>query len=747
MSTSRRAFLKTAALGGASLVIAFDEHRLWAAPKDAAKKDAEKKDTAKKEAAGKDTKGQFKPSGWIHVGTDGSVTLTIGKSEMGQGIRTALAMILAEELEADWPHIKLVQASPDAADFKQLETGRTSSVASSWKTLRQAGAAAREMLITAAAARWKVDRATCSAAKGEVVHAASKRHFKYGELVADAAKLPVPADPPVKRPGDFRLIGKPTKCIDGHAIVSGAARYGVDTKIPKMLYASIERSPWPGAKPKSSQDAKALAIHGVRLVPCASGIAVVGETTWAALKGRTALAVEWEDPPKGAFDSEAHFKKLDEASEQKGVTTRRDEAPMGTRPVVRTIFASYVFPFYAHAPVETTNCVADVQADHCKIWAPTQAPNILQEEVAKFLGMPPEKVEVTVTLSGGGFGRRLAVDYALEAAEISRAVKAPVQVLWTRADETRHDYFQAASVHRLSAGLDSADKIVAWRHTKAGSLSTPESAGPAPARDGRFYREFSRGVYDMPYNIGSVETAFAPVDLPVRTGPWRAFSAPSGVFAREAFIDELAHVRGVDPLDFRLELLKGARMLMAGSWTSIDRGRLRQVLELLREKSGWGAAVAARHGRGVACNIYDQDTHVAYVVDVAVDDAGKVRVERVVAVVDCGLVVNPTGVEEQIESGIILGISCALLGEITFRGGTAQQATYADYGVARMHDTPLIEVHIVPSEGPQPFGMSEPPVPPVAPAIVNAIFAATGKRIRRLPIRPEELKIGPMPDA
>jgi isoquinoline 1-oxidoreductase beta subunit len=368
----------------------------------------------------------------------------------------------------------------------------------------------------------------------------------------------------------------------------------------------------------------------------------------------------------------------------------------------------------------------------------------LQEEVAKFLGLAPEKVEVSVTLSGGGFGRRLAVDYALEAAEISRAVQGPVQVLWTRTDETRHDYFQAASVHRLSAGLDAADTIVAWRHTKAGSVDKLEATNPPPARDGGFYRNLSRGAYDVPYNIPSVETAFAPVDLPVRSGPWRAFSAPSSVFAREAFIDELAQVRGKDPLAFRIELLNGSRLLMAGSLTSIDRGRLKHVLELVREKSGWGAAVAARHGRGVACNIYDQDTHVAYVVDVAVDNAGKVRVERVVAAVDCGLVVNPTGVEQQVQSAIMLGISSALLGEITFRGGTAQQATYADYGVARMRDTPAIEVHIVPSvpgdAAAQPFGMSEPAVPPVAPAIVNAIFAATGKRIRRLPVRPEDLK-------
>ena len=720
MITSRRAFLKTAALGSASLVVAFDGKQLLGAGTEAAR--------------------QFKPNGWVRVDADGSVTLTIGKSEMGQGVRTSLAMILADELEADWLRIKLVQALP-GPDFNRLGTGGSFSLAGSWKTLRQAGAAAREMLITAAAARWKIDRAACSAANGEVVHSGSGRRLKYAALVADAAKLPVPADPPLKKTSDFHLIGKPTRRLDGRDIVTGAARYGIDTKIPGMLYASIERPPWHGAKPKRSQDAKALAVRGVRLVPCANGIAVVGETTWAALKGRAALAVEWGDPPKDAFDSDAHFKRLDEASEQKGFVTRKDEAPAGTPAAARTIYASYFYPFYAHAPVETMNCVADVRGDRCTIWAPTQAPNSLQEEVAKFLGMAPEKVEVNVTLIGGGFGRRLAVDYALEAAEISRAVKAPVQVLWTRTDDMRQGHFQAASVHRLSAGLDSTDALVAWKHTKAGSLHNLKLPDPAAVRDAGFYQDLSWGVYDVPYAIPSIETAYVTVDLPIRHGPWRAVFAPSSVFAREGFIDEVAHVRGSDPLAFRLELLKGPDTVKAGSLT-IDRRRLRRVLEVVREKSGWGAAVTARHGRGVACNIYDGETHIAYVVDVAVDDTGKVRVERVVAAVDCGLVVNPTGVEQQIEGGIIWGISSALMGEITFRGGMAQQATYADYGVARMRDTPVIEVHIVPSEADQPFGMGEPPVPPIAPAIVNAIFAATGKRVRRLPIRPEDLKAG-----
>ena len=715
MSTSRRAFLKTAALGSASLVIAFDERHLF--------------------AAGKEAPAEFKPNGWVSVNGDGIISLTIGKSEMGQGVRTSLAMILADELDADWSKIKLIQASPGSG-LKNLRTTGSFSVAGSWKTLRQAGAAARDMLISAGATKWKVDPSACSTANGEVIHSASKRRLKYAALAGDASKLSVPEDPRLKNASEFRLIGKPTKRLEARDIVTGAARYGIDVKLPRMLYASIARAPWPGASPKGTPDLTKLTVPGAQFVRCSSGIASVAESTWVSLKGRAALEpeIKWVDPPEQAFDSDAHLKALGAAAQGKGFVTRRDVPPSGLREAMRTFYATYHYPFYVHAPLETMNCVADAGEDHVVIWAPTQAPDLVQQEVAKNLGIAPEKVEVNVTLMGGGFGRRVAVDYAVEAAEISRSVKAPVQVLWTRADDMRYGHFQAASAHHLSAGLDASDALISWQHTEAGSPHNLRLSDPATVKDTAYYQDLSWGVYDVPYVIPQIETSFVALEVPVRHGPWRSVFASSSVFAREAFLDEVAHIRGVDPLAFRLELLQGPDTFKAGSLT-IDRRRLRRVLETVRDKSGWdGTPSTDGHGRGVACNVYDGDTHIAYVVDVNVDKAGKIRVERVVAAVDCGLVVNPTGVEQQVEGGIIWGLSAALMSQITFRGGAAQQASFADYRVARMSDTPAIEVHIVPSEATEPFGIGEPPVPPIAPAIANAIFAATGKRVRRLPI-------------
>jgi isoquinoline 1-oxidoreductase beta subunit len=701
---TRRDFLRVGILGGSTLAIAFRFEDLTA-------------------AEGK----SFAPNSWIRIEPDDTVVLTIGKSEMGQGVRTSLAMILADELEAEWRSVRLVQAEP-GPQFSNLGTGGSFSVRGSWRALRRAGATAREMLVSAAAQRWKVDRTSCRAERGAVIHAATNRRLTYGQLTTIAATLPVPTQAPLKPIGDLRIVGQPTKRIDGPAIVTGTAKYGLDVKVPGMRYATIIRPPVLGGSVKSFE-------KRANVIRIKSGIAVVGDSTWAALKARDAVHVEFDAGPHGDFSSEKHAKRLVEAAKQPGYLLRKVGDSVGDP----SLTATYIYPFYAHAPVETMNCVADVRGDRCEIWAPTQAPNNVQSEVAKLLGISPAAVTVHVTLIGGGFGRRLGWDYALEAAEVSKAIGAPVQVMWTRADDMKHGYFQAASLHQLSGRFDDQRKLVAWTHKKVSSLHNARGwPSESELNDPGYYRDSaSWGVYDIPYNIPSIETRYVRVDTHVPIGPWRAVFSPSSTFARECFIDELAHEVAADPIDFRLQLLEGPDQVQAGDLT-IDRVRLRRVLEILRTRSNWKAPLPAGTGRGVACNVYDGETHVGYVAEVSVTrDA--IRVRRIVCVIDCGLIVNPLGIESQVEGGVIWGLSSALKGAITFRDGAVEQSTYGDFSVLRIDETPTIEVHLVPSRGDTPFGMGETTVPPIVPAVVNAIFAATGKRVRHLPIRPSDL--------
>ncbi len=719
--TSRRDFLRTTALTGAALVLGLRAGRIVRA-----------------DEAGAST--AFRPNEWILLDPDGWITLTVGKSEMGQGVRTSLPMILADEMEADWKQIRLVQARP-GPPFKRLGTGGSWSLGGSWKLLRKAGATVRELFLTAAAARWQVEAGECSATLGVITHAKSGRSLAYAELIPDARALPLPENPPLKARSAFRLIGQRIPRTDTPAIVTGAARFGIDTRVPGMLFASVERPPVPGAKALRSQEEKARSVPGVRdIIRLGDAFAVVANGHWPAQQGRAALAVEWSTPENASFASASHRAHLEKAALESGFVTREVKAPAGSGAAERTIEALYTYGFFAHAPLETMNCTAHVQGDRCTLWAPTQSPNSLQELIAKRFGFDPASVEINVTLIGGGFGRRLANDYEAEAVELSRAMKAPVQVLWTRADDLRLGHFQGASAHRLQGGLDASGQLVSWSHTKAGSFHNLN--GPPDAKDlsdPEFFRDNSWGVYDVPYAVPAIRTAYVAVDLPIRHGPWRAVFAPASVFARESFVDEIAAARRADPLDFRLELLRGPDLVEAGT-LKIDRRRLRRVLEAAREVSAWGSALAKGRGRGVACNVYDGTTHVAYVVEVTVSDAGVIKVDRVVAVVDCGLVVNPSGVEQQVEGGIVWALSSTLHGEMTFRNGRAEQSSLAEFPIARIHDLPAIEIHLLPSDLDQPYGMGEPTVPPLAPAIANAVFAATGRRLRTLPMRPEHLR-------
>jgi isoquinoline 1-oxidoreductase beta subunit len=720
----RRAFLRaTSATGAAALVLGvrWDDATEVAAAETAA----------------------FRPSAWVAIGSDGSVRLTVHRSEMGQGVRTALPMMLAEELEADWDRIEVVQAMPGAPEFNDMGTGGSDSVASSWVPLRKAGAAAREMLVAAAAAGWGVAPGECLAERGRVVHRPSGRALGYADLAAAAARQPVPQDPPLKEPARFRIVGQRVRRHDGPRIVTGRASFGWDIREPGMLYASVARAPFVGGRAARWDAARARRVAGVRdVLAISSGVAVVAETTWAALQGRDAIEVAWEPGPHAGFGSDAFWTQLEDAAARPGVETRRDgDAPAALRGAARRLQASYRYAWQTHAPIEPIAYFADVRGDRCVLRGGTQNPQRVQAEVARLLSLPAEKVEVHVGMMGGAFGRRLAVDYAVEAAELSRAARAPVLVVWSRRDDLHHGHFQAASLHRMEGGLDAGGLPVAWLHRQASAF---HNLGPVSAEelaDPKTYRDSSWGQYDTPYGVPNVLTDYVRVDCPVRIGPWRAVFSPPATFARECFMDELARAGGVDPLELRLRLLEAGRVLEVGSY-EIELSRYRRVLQVAAEKAGWGLPLPPRDGRrwgrGIAGNVYHGRTHVAQVAVVSVGPAGDVRVHRVVCAVDCGLAVNPLGVEGQVESGVLFGLTAALKGEITFRGGHVEQEHYGDYPILGARDAPDVEVHIVPSDA-RPYWMGEPPVSPAAPAVANAIFAATGRRPRRLPIRPADL--------
>ena len=704
-NASRRGFLKTSALAGGGLLIGFT---LPGASRLA-------------QAAG-----IFSPNAYLRIGSDNQITVICGLSEMGQGVHTAIPMLVAEELDADWSKIKVEQAEADPAFnnpiFGMQATGGSTSVRGHWEPMRKAGAAARAMLVAAAAERWNADPADCRTEKGMVVHKSGKK-LSYGQLAAAAAKQPVPTQVQLKSPKAFRILGRAARRLDTPAKVNGSAKFGLDVRLPGMLTAVMARPPVPGGKLVSVDDSKAKAIAGVKQVlQIPGGVAVLAEGYWAAKQGRDALQIKWDDGANAALLSDAVSKMLAEGA-AKGGALGRNEGDVGA-PVAKRLEAVYEAPFLAHACMEPMNATVWVKPDEIEVWAGTQSQGPSQGILGEVAGVAPGKVKVHTMYLGGGFGRRFAPDFTVDATLLSKISGKPVQLVYTREDDMKAYFYRPASVARFAGGLDANGKAVSFSASIC-SPSLMEASGfmklPADGVDAMAVE----GIRDCPYDFPNLRVEYARREPGVQIWFWRSVGHSQNLFFIESFVDEMAAAAGKDPCEFRLGLLG-------------KQPRFRGVLELAAKKAGWGKPLPAGVHRGIAV-AHSFGSYVAEVAEVSVGRDGKVRVHRVVGAVDCGLTVNPEIVKRQIESAIVYGLSAALYGKITFKDGRVEQSNFHDYPVLRIDEMPKVEVHIVASTEP-PGGIGEPGLPPVAPAVANAIFAATGKRVRKLPIKAEELK-------
>jgi isoquinoline 1-oxidoreductase subunit beta len=721
VNLSRRQFIRASALAGGGLVLGVyvPSSREGAAAK----------------AAGEKPVRVFAPNAFVRIALDGTVTVVVNHSEMGQGVYTALPMIVADELGADWKTVryKPAPASPvyNHALYGMQMTGGSTSTWTEFDRLRKAGATARAMLVAAAAKEANGDPSGFTVANGVVTHTSSGRRFAFGDLVQLAAEQPVPENVPLKHSKDFTLIGKSTPRLDTPDKTNGKAVFGIDVNVPGMLVAVVARPPVFGGKLKRFDAKRAEAMPGVRhVVEISRGVAVVADGFWAAKKGREALEVEWDDGPLASLDSKTQLAEYAKLAETQGAVARNNgDAVKALAAAATKSEAVYELPYLAHATMEPLNCVADVRADGCEVWTGTQFQTADHAAAVKITGLKPAQVKLHTTLLGGGFGRRAVFDshFVCEAVETSKAVKKPVKVVWTREDDMRGGYYRPVAYHKIAGGLDAEGKPTAWQQRivcQSFAVDTPfENAIVVNGVD----ETAVEGAKDLPYDVPNVLVDWqkAPAAAPVLW--WRSVGHTHTAFVVETFMDELAHAAGKDPVEFRLGLLT-------------KNPRYKRVLELVAEKSSWNEPVPEGLGRGIAVH-ESFGSFVADVVYASLSPEGKPRVHKVVCAIDCGPTVNPQQVRAQMESGIAFGLTAALYGEITLKDGRVQQSNFHDYPILRINEMPAVEVHIVESTD-KMGGVGEPGVPPVAPALANALFSLTGKRLRRLPIRVEDLKQG-----
>jgi isoquinoline 1-oxidoreductase subunit beta len=711
---SRRTFLQAGAVAGGGLALSL---HLPPAGRDA-------------EAAEGD---RFAPNAVIRIDSDGQITLIMPYVEMGQGTYTSIPMLIAEELEVDLKQVRLEHAPANNKLYMnpllgEQATGNSNAVRGAWKPLREAGATARTMLVAAAAKRWNVDPASCSAQSGEVLHPPTNRRATYGELAADAAHMPVPQNVALKRPQDFKLIGTPAKRLDTPLKINGSAVYGIDVRLPGMKIATLAQSPVFGGRVKSVDDTAAKAVKGVRqVVRLDDAVAVVADHMGAAKKGLAALKIEWDEGPHAKLATRDVADALEKATLSPGAVAQNignvNKAMAGATTKVE---ASYHLPFLAHATMEPMNCTVHVRNDACEIWVGNQAIARAQAAAAKATGLPLEKVVLHNHLIGGGFGRRLEPDVIVRAIEIAKHVDGPVKVVWTREEDIQHDMFRPYWFDRLTAGLDEKGKPVAWNNRYAGSSVMARFAPPV-FKDG-LDPDTTEGAIDLVYDLPNMHVEYVRAEPPgIPTAFWRSVGPSHNVLVTESFMDELAAAAKQDAVAYRRALLGKSP-------------RAKAVLDLAAEKSGWGQPLPQRIGRGVALQFVFA-SYMAQVAEVEVAKDGRVRVRRVVCAIDCGTVVNPDTIRAQLQSGVNFGITAALHGEITLKNGRVEQSNFDTYEMLRIDEAPVIEVHIVQNFEP-PGGIGETGTSLIVPAVANAIFAATGKRLRKMPADPAVLKQG-----